>query len=195
MTAAQSAQALLEKFPTAVVSVAEFRGETTAVVKAENLEPLMRWLRDELAFDLLLDVSSVDHMGTEPRFEVVYELYSLSTKAHLRIKATVAEDAEVATVSHLWPTADWHEREVFDMMGIRFRGHPDLRRILMWDGYPHFPLRKDFPLAGIPTDVPDVAFTGTAPLAGGPFVTSAGITDKVKAEPRAKGESGVGDRG
>jgi NADH-quinone oxidoreductase subunit C len=195
MTAAQSAQALKEKFPAAVAGVGEFRGETTVTVKLENLEPLMRWLRDEMAFDMLLDVSSVDHMGTEPRFEMVYELYSLTTKVHLRIKAQVAEDAEVQTVSHLWPTADWHEREVYDMMGIRFRGHPDLRRILMWEGYPYFPLRKDFPLAGKPSEMPDVAFSGTAPLAGGPFVTSAGVTDKVRAEPRAKGESGPGDRG
>ena len=195
MTAAQSAQALQEKFPAAVTSVTEFRGESSVTVKAENLEPVMRWLRDEMAFDMLLDASSVDHMGTEPRFEMVYELYSLTTRVHLRIKTAVAEEAEVQTVSHLWPTADWHEREVFDMMGIRFRGHPDLRRILMWDGYPYYPLRKDFPLSGKPSEMPEVAFTGTAPLAGGPFVTSAGVTDKVKAEPRAKGESGVGDRG
>ena len=190
MTAAQSAQAIQEKFPAAFVSTAEFRGEQTVVLKVENLEPVMRWLRDEIAFDFLLDISSVDHLGEDPRFEMVYELYSLTGKAHLRIKARVAEGAEVATVSHLWPTADWHEREVWDMMGISFRGHPDLRRILMWDGYPHHPLRKDFPLAGLSTDVPDVAFTGVAPLAGGPFVTSSGACDRVSAEPRAKGESG-----
>ena len=191
MTAAQSAHAIQEKFPAAFVSTAEFRGEQTVVLKVENLEPVMRWLRDEIAFDFLLDISSVDHLGEEPRFEMVYELYSLTGKTHLRIKARVAEGAEVATVSHLWPTADWHEREVWDMMGISFRGHPDLRRILMWDGYPHHPLRKDFPLAGLSTDVPDVAFTGVAPLAGGPFVTSPGAGDRVSAEPRAKGESGV----
>lgn len=195
MTAAQTAQALQEKFPAAVLKVTEFRAETSVTVKLENLEPLMRWLRDEMTFDLLLDVSSVDHLGSEPRFEMVYELYSLTTRMHLRIKAAAAEGDEVPTVSHLWPTADWHEREVFDMMGLRFRGHPDLRRILMWEGYPHFPLRKDFPLSGKPTEVPEVAFTGVAPLAGGPFVTSAGVCDKVKAEPRARGESGVGDRG
>src|SRR5688572_20816761 len=129
MTAAQSAHALQEKFPAAFVSVSEFRGEFTVVLRVNGLEPAMRWLRDELAYDMLLDISSVDHMGNEPRFEVVYELYSLTGKSQLRIKAPVAEDAEVATVSHLWPTADWHEREVFDMMGIRFKGHPDLRRI------------------------------------------------------------------
>lgn len=191
MTAAQIAHAIQEKFPAAFVSKAEFRSEQTVVLKVESLEPVMRWLRDEIAFDLLLDISSVDHLGQEPRFEMVYELYSITGKNHLRIKATVAEDAEVPTVSQLWPTADWHEREVYDMMGIRFKGHPDLRRILMWDGYPYHPLRKDFPLAGKPSDMPDVAFTGVAPLAGGPFVTSSGAVDRVSAEPRAKGESGV----
>ncbi|HEX2748502.1 MAG TPA: NADH-quinone oxidoreductase subunit C [Verrucomicrobiales bacterium] len=190
MTAAQSAQALQEKFAAAFVSTSEFRGEITVVLRLEGLVPAMSWLRDELAYDMLLDASSVDHMGSEPRFEMVYELYSLTGKSHLRIKAAVAEGAEVPTVSHLWPTADWHEREIFDMMGIPFKGHPDLRRILMWDGYPHYPLRKDFPLAGKSTDVPEVAFTGVAPLAGGPFVTSAGARDRVDAEPRAKGESG-----
>ena len=194
MTAAESAKALKEKFPAAVTGETEFRGEQTVVVTAESLVAVMGWLRDELAFDLLLDISSVDHLGVEPRFEMVYELYSIAAKMHLRVKVVVPEE-EVATVSHIWPTADWHEREVYDMMGIRFAGHPDLRRILMWDGYPHYPLRKDFPLAGKSTDVPDVAFTGVAPLAGGPFVTSSGAADRVAAEPRAKGESGTGDRG
>ena len=144
MTAAQSAHALQEKFPAGFVSLHEFRGEFTVVLRADHVEPAMRWLRDELAFDMLLDISSVDHMGSEPRFEIVYELYSLTSKSHLRIKTAVAEDAEAATVSHLWPTADWHEREVFDMMGIRFKGHPDLRRILMWDEFKDHPMRKDY---------------------------------------------------
>src|SRR5439155_209310 len=77
----------------------------------------------------------------------------------------------VDTVSDIWPTADWHEREIYDMMGIRFNNHPDLRRILMWDGYPFFPLRKDFPLEGLPSEMPDVAFTSAAPMEGGPCVT------------------------
>ena len=186
MTAAQIAHAIQEKFPAAFVSKAEFRGEQTVVLKVETLEPVMRWLRDEIAFDLLLDISSVDHLGQEPRFEMVYELYSITGKNHLRIKATVAEDAEVPTVSQLWPTADWHEREVYDMMGIPFTNHPNLKRILMWEGYPFYPLRKDFPLAGRPSDMPDVAFTGVAPLEGGPFVTSCGTDDVVRREPRAR---------
>jgi hypothetical protein len=88
------------------------------------------------------------------------------------LKLSASEDElEVPTVTGVWATADWHEREMFDMMGIRFTGHPDLRRILMWDGYPYYPLRKDFPLAGKPSDLPEVAFTKPAPLEGGPFVS------------------------
>lgn len=189
MTAAETAAALQEKFPGALASTVEFRGEISVTVTPASLISIMTYCRGELAFDLLLDVSSVDNMGEDPRFVVVYELYSLTTKVHLRVKAAVSEDEPaVDTVSHLWPTADWHEREVYDMMGIKFNGHPDLRRILMWDGYPFHPLRKEFPLGGLASDMPDVAFTGTAPLEGGPFVTSAGAMDRVSAEPRARGE-------
>ncbi len=191
MSAAESARVLKEKFPAAVSAVVEFRGETTVQMNKESVVAAATYLRDELGYEFLLDISSLDHMGTEPRFEMVYEFYSLAHKTHLRIKSTVEEDVDFPTVSHLYATADWHEREVWDMMGIRFSGHPDLRRILMWDGYPHFPLRKDFPLAGKTTDLPEVAFTGVAPLAGGPFVTSAGARGRAEAEPRAKGESGA----
>ena len=98
--------------------------------------------------------------------------------AHLRLKTDVSEEkSELPTVTSVWRTADWHEREIYDMMGIRFRGHPDLRRILMWEGYPYFPLRKDFPLAGKPSEMPEVAFTKPAPMEGGPFVTIAGGKD------------------
>ena len=107
-------------------------------------------------------------------------------------------DAEpvAPSVAALWPGANWHERECYDMFGIRFEGHPDLRRILMWEGYPYFPLRKEFPLAGIETPLPDAEVaeeTGArviaAPLAGGPFVTSPGEINLTEAEPRAKDES------
>ena len=166
----------------------EFRGEHTVVVGLEALRGVMEHCAGKLGYEMLLDVNSLDHMGEEPRFEVVYELATLDDAKHLRIRAAVSEEEEVPTVSDLWATADWHEREVYDMMGIRFANHPDLRRILMWEGYPFYPLRKDFPLAGKPSEMPDVAFTGVAPLEGGPFVTTP-CSDRVTGEPRAKGES------
>lgn len=165
----------------------EFREETTLSVQPGEFREIAVFCKRDLGFDCLLDVSSVDNFGEEPRFEMVYELYSFERGEHLRLKYKVSEDDLAApTVSDLWATADWHEREVFDMMGIKFTDHPDLRRILMWEGYPYFPLRKDFPLGGRPSDMPDVAFTGVATLAGGPFVTlpsSATVKDR---EPRAR---------
>ncbi|MBT8043355.1 MAG: NADH-quinone oxidoreductase subunit C [Verrucomicrobiae bacterium] len=184
MKADEAASKVLEKF--AEASGHEFRGEHTVTVPLDDLRAVMEFCREELKLNFLIDVSSVDNMGSDPRFEMVYELAKVDDSVHLRIKSSVAEGAEVPTVIDLWPTADWHEREVFDMMGIRFAGHPDLRRILMWEGYPYHPLRKEFPLAGKPTEMPDVASTDTAPMADGPFVTSAGATSRVDAEPRAK---------
>lgn len=186
MTLNEIVAALKAKFGGAISETTEFRGEQSVSVSLDKLHSLMAHARDELGFDYLVDVSSVDHMGEEPRFEMVYELYGYGHGAHLRVKAKVSEEESVPTMSDLWPTADWHEREVYDMMGIDFAGHPDLRRILMWEGYPFFPLRKDFPLEGKPSDMPDVAFTGIAPLEGGPFVTSAGGTDTIAREPRAR---------
>jgi len=188
MTARDSVTRLQERFTNAILKAGEFRGENTLSIKIEALHDIAAFCRDELGFDYLLDISSLDHFGEDPRFEMVYELYSMADGVHLRLKAVVpGEDNPAApTISDLWPTADWHEREVYDMMGIHFEGHPDLRRILMWEGYPFFPLRKDFPLEGKVSDVPEVAFTEVAPLAGGPFVTipTDGITEV--REPRAR---------
>jgi len=186
MEIAQIVKALQDKFGEAVLLSTEFRGEHSLTVKLEALKPVLRYAKDELGFDYLIDVSSVDHYESEPRFEMVYELYGMDHHRHLRVKALLSEEQEAPTVSDLWATANWHEREVFDMMGIRFDGHPDLRRILMWEGYPFFPLRKEFPLAGKPSDMPEIAFTGIAPLEGGPFVTSPTTADTIEREPRAK---------
>jgi len=165
----------------------EFRGETTLVISPAQLIETAKLCRDKLGLDYLLDITSVDNFGEEPRFEIVYELYSMGHGVHLRLKLSVSEDAgEVPTVSDIWPTANWHEREIFDMMGIRFAGHPDLRRILMWEGYPYFPLRKEFPLEGLPSNMPDVAFSETAPLEGGPFVTLPSNATTKDREPRAR---------
>jgi NADH-quinone oxidoreductase subunit C len=166
----------------------EFRGETTFVIDRRGLREVAKFCKEELSFDYLLDISSVDNFGAEPRFEVVYELYSLTMAIHLRLKLRVSEvDPTVDTVSDLWPTANWHEREIWDMMGLRFNNHPDLRRILMWEGYPYFPLRKEFPLEGLPSDMPDVAFTSAAPMEGGPFVTQPSTATTKDREPCARG--------
>jgi NADH-quinone oxidoreductase subunit C len=181
------ASSLLEKFSDAITGEKDFRGEKTLFLRAESLREVCAFAKASLGFDYLIDISSVDHFGSEPRFEVVYELYSMGEGAHLRLKIPVSEeDCEAATVSDIWPTANWHEREIFDMMGIRFKDHPDLRRILMWEGYPFHPLRKDFPLEGKPSEVPGLAFSRTAPLAGGPFVTVPTDGTTQVREPRAR---------
>ena len=170
-----------------VLKKTEFRGETSLHVERKEIKDLARFCRDELGFAYLVDLSGVDHFGDEPRFEVVYELYRFEPGESLRLKISVSEDdLEVPTVTDIWPTADWHEREAYDMYGLKFAGHPDLRRILMWDGYPFFPLRKDFPLAGKASEMPDVAFTRAAPLAGGPFVTLPSTATTKDREPRSR---------
>ncbi len=169
----------------------EFRGETTFVIAREDIREVATFCRDELSFDYLLDISSVDNFGDEPRFEVIYELYSMAMAAHARLKLRVSEDdPTVDSVTGVWPAADWHEREIYDMMGLRFNNHPDLRRILMWEGYPYFPLRKEFPLEGLPSNMPDVAFTAAAPLEGGPFVTVPSTATTKDREPRARRPAG-----
>ncbi|MBV9298529.1 MAG: NADH-quinone oxidoreductase subunit C [Verrucomicrobia bacterium] len=185
MSLDEAASRLQEQFH--IIQRIDFRGEISLELPLELLEQACKFAKEQLGFNFLTDLSSVDNFGDEPRFEVVYELYSLERNIHLRLKARVSEDhLEVPSVTHLWPTANWHEREVYDMMGIRFSGHPDLRRILMWDGYPYYPLRKDFPLEGKSSNTPDVAFSEPAPLAGGPFVTLPSPGHIKDREPRAR---------
>ena len=186
MSAAADATKLRESFGETIWETLEFRGEQTVRVELGSLHAVLAKCKNDLGYEMILDISSLDHFGDDPRFEMVYEIATLDDSKHLRIKAKVSEDETVASVTDLWVGADWHEREVWDMMGIPFTGHPNLKRILMWEGYPYFPLRKDFPLAGRPTDMPDVAFTGVAPLEGGPFVTSADGGDVLHREPRAR---------
>lgn len=187
MNLLDAANALEKELGAALLQKINFRGETTFIIATASIKHAIHFAKENLGFDFLLDISSVDNFGDEPRFEIVYELYSLTNHTHLRLKCTVSEDhLSVPTISDLWPTADWHEREIFDMMGISFEFHPDLRRILMWDGYPFYPLRKDFPLAGRPSEMPDVAFTKSAPLAGGPFVTAPSTATSKDREPRSK---------
>jgi NADH-quinone oxidoreductase subunit C len=188
MAALDFANQLKAKFGDLLSEPAEFRGEITLLVAdAERIVEVCEFAKKSLGFNMLLDITGIDNYGEDPRWTVVYELYHMEQKTHLRLKTSVSEEkSELPTISTVWRTADWHEREIYDMMGVRFRGHPDLRRILMWDGYPYFPLRKDFPLAGKPSEVPDVAFTKTAPLEGGPFVTIAGGNGALNREPRVR---------
>ena len=197
MTHADIVAALKEKFPSGVLSTLEFRGEHTVMVLKSSLAAVLQECRDSLGFEALIDITTIDQMGSDPRFEIVYELYSYTSNLSLRIKSATSEDeAEFPSVTSVWPAANWHEREAYDMFGIKFEGHPDLRRILMWDGYPYHPLRKEFPLAGIETALPDLevaeetqAKVIPAPMVGGPFVASSGEMNLTEAEPRAKDES------
>ena len=188
MSALESAQKLKAQFGDIISEPTEFRGEwTVKLADAEKIAEVCAFAKKEMGFDYLVDISSVDNYGEDPRWTVVYELSRLAGNVHLRLKTDVSEEkAELPTITGVWRTADWHEREIYDMMGVLFRGHPDLRRILMWEGYPYFPLRKDFPLAGKPSEMPDVAFSKPAPLEGGPFVTVAGGKDSMAREPRVR---------
>jgi NADH-quinone oxidoreductase subunit C len=135
----------------AVVEVLDFRGETTIVVARENLQRVAEFLVNDpgTRFAFLSDITAVDKFPIEPRFELNYHLLSLERRARLRLKVRLAGDDPVApSMVPVWPAANWHEREAFDLMGIRFEGHPDLRRILMPDDWEGYPLRKDYPVEG-----------------------------------------------
>ncbi len=163
----------------------EFRGDITLTVARQAVADVVRWLRDSAGFDMLVNLSSVDNMGESPRFEVNYTLTQSETGANLSLKTKLDDGEEVPSVTEIFQSANWHEREAWDLMGIRFSGHPDLRRILMWEGYPYFPLRKDFPVQGVPTELPGVAFTEAAPTQGAPFATEQGRCPSACREPRS----------
>jgi len=188
MTAVELAQQLKTRFGDLISEPSEFRGEITVLLSdADCIAEICQFAKKNLGFDYLVDISSIDNYGDDPRWSIVYHLYGYGHRCALRIKTHVGEEeSELPTVTGVWRTANWHEREVFDMMGVTFRDHPDLRRILMWDGYPYYPLRKDFPLAGKPSNVPEVAFSNSAPEEGGPFVTVSGGKSAIEREPRVR---------
>ena len=187
MTALEAVTKIKAQFGDLISEPMEFRGEITIkLADAEKVTEVCRFAKS-IGFDFLVDISSIDNYGDDPRWTVVYHLRAIVNGIEIRIKADVSEEkSELPSVLSVWRTSNWHEREIYDMMGIRFSGHPDLRRILMWDGYPYYPLRKDFPLAGKPTDLPGVAFTRVTPMEGGPFVTVAGGKDSIDREPRVR---------
>jgi NADH-quinone oxidoreductase subunit C len=150
LTSQTIAESLQERYPSEVEEIVTFRDQVSVKVKKARIREILAHLHDtpEFSFDYLVDLFGVDYLGKkEPRFEVVYIICSLRNKNMLRIRAGVSEDDElIDSVTSIWNTANWLERECFDMLGIGFEGHPDLRRILMpedWEGYP---LRKDYPL-------------------------------------------------
>lgn len=167
-------------------------------VPAAEALAVLQYLRDAQGYDFLMDLTAIDWSAEQsPRFTVVWHLYSSTKHCYVRLAAACPNDAEptMPTTVSLWPGADWHERETYDMFGIKFDGHPDLRRILMWDGYPYHPLRKEFPLAGLPAEFNDPEISAetktgliSAPMAGGPFVATPG-EPMSEAEPRAKDEA------
>ncbi len=139
-------EAIKTGFPEAVSGPIEFRGETTIIVQPDRLIEIGTFLRDDpaLKFDLLSDVSAVDHFPASPRFAVNYHLYSLENNRELRLKVWLdGEEPQVPSVTGVWPGANWHEREVWDLMGVRFVGHPDPRRIFLPEDFLGHPLRKD----------------------------------------------------
>ena len=154
-------------------------------------------LKDEYEFNLLLDVTAIDWDVATPRFTGVYHFYSTTKCTYLRIASDCEDNVRpsLPSLTSIYDAANWHERETYDLMGIHYEGHPNLKRILMWDSYPYHPLRKDFPLAGIETPLPaeDVAErTNTkvvaAPMMGGPFVSS-GDGKMSQTEPSALDQS------
>ncbi len=189
MTPQLAIQTLHERFTDAVSNATTFRDEHSISVALPRIAEVCTFLKKECGFDMLTDLSGLDHYGEQPRFEVEYLLYSMTDHCYLRLKVRVPEqDPVVPSVTGVWQGANWHEREAYDMFGIRFSGHPNLKRILMWEGYPYHPLRKDFPLAGLPAELPDTAEgagrVNVAPMAGGPFVPGTGTRSTIYREPR-----------
>jgi NADH-quinone oxidoreductase subunit C len=139
-----------DRLKTAVVSIAVAHGELTIAIKRESIIEALTFLRDDTAcqFEVLIDICGVDYPERTERFDVVYHLLSPRLNQRLRIKTSSDEVAPVASVNDVFPAANWYEREVYDLYGIRFTGHPDLRRILTDYGFQGYPLRKDFPLTG-----------------------------------------------
>ena len=146
------AEKIKQIFPEEVLAVSEFRGQVSVTLRKNRIRDIARYVHDDpaLYFDFLVDLCGVDYLGKkEKRFEVVYHLFSIKHRRAIRLKAEVSEeDPSIDSVVSVWIGAGWHEREAFDLYGIKFKGHPDLRRILMPEDWEGHPLRKDYPLKG-----------------------------------------------
>lgn len=150
-------QKLKENFPEIEFETANYRDQFSITFDKNKIVPVSKFLKEnsDLQFKLCEDVTAIDWAARKNRFTVVYHIFSLKNNFRLRLKVNVDEsDCNVDSVSSVWKTADWHERETYDMYGINFRNHPDLRRMYMPEEFEHHPLRKDFPLMGIPGSLP-----------------------------------------
>ncbi|KAB2909862.1 MAG: NADH-quinone oxidoreductase subunit C [Ignavibacteriales bacterium] len=148
---------LAEAFPEVKFEYTDFRGDLRVLFSKEHVIPVCKFLRDneELAFSMCEDITAIDWARQPNRFSVVYHIYSLKNKYRLRLACDVEEhEAKIDTVTSVWKSANWYERETWDMYGINFEGHPDLRRMYMAEEFEYFPLRKEYPMIGIPGDQP-----------------------------------------
>jgi NADH-quinone oxidoreductase subunit C len=174
ITATSTVAMVREKFPQVVVETIDFRGEQTIVLLPEHLVKVCAYLQKNLRYTFLSSVTAVDWLERLPRYDVVYHLLSIPHQCELRLKVRVGQRGEehpsVPTVISVWPAANWYEREVYDLFGITFAGHPDLRRILMPIDWTTYPLRKDYPLTGF--DLPEPHWGGQVPYDVDPGVGS-----------------------
>lgn len=167
--------ALRDRFGEAVLEVTEYAGEHTVRVATDRLLDVCRFLREDQGFDYFVDLGGTDRFTDEDRFEVFYNLVSLGRNKRLRLKVRVDEDDPVVpSVTGIWRAANWNERECYDMFGIRFDGHPDLRRMYMPEDFDYHPLRKEFPLLGIPGSLPLPPQTPEGGLTMDPFAAAHG---------------------
>jgi len=174
ITAISTVEMVRKKFPQAIVEIVEFRGEQTIILRPEQLVAVCSYLQKDVRYTFLSSVTAVHWPERLPRFDIVYHLLSIPHRSELRLKVRVGERREehpsVPTVSGVWPGANWYEREVFDLFGILFSNHPDLRRILMPMDWTTHPLRKDYPLSGF--DLPEPHWGGQVPYDTDPGVGS-----------------------
>ncbi|MBW1972367.1 MAG: NADH-quinone oxidoreductase subunit C [Deltaproteobacteria bacterium] len=156
MEISEAVAKIKEKYPKEILEEIKFRDEVTLLVKLDKIKEIARFICEDkdLAFDYLTDQTAVDLFPKKPRFQVVYQTYSMKNNLRLRLKVELREDEKISSVESIWKSANWFEREIFDMFGIKFDEHPDMRRILTWDGFEDFPLRKDYPTKGKDFDKP-----------------------------------------
>ena len=163
------ATALREEFGDAVESARSFAGDLTLGLRRDAVADVCRSLKEKHRFTYLIDVCGADYPKREPRFDVVYHLHSFEANRRIRLKVTTDEATPVPSVAGVFRAANWSEREVYDMYGVRFSGHPDMTRILLWEGFNGYPLRKDFPVEGIDTGAaiyPEYYEATAGPVAG-----------------------------